>query len=246
MKTFSRTCPVCASVFEVNINRLKFAPQATCSRDCSYKIRCAGMRKAELVSCSSCGKQVMRPPSQQKAKHGASYCSRACHYAGRSAGMTKRIVTKPYQYTEEAKAALIASSCRPRGQRRFHPTTCTNCGITFDDKSDGRERKSGLCFCTLACCNSFRKGKHNPAWRGGHPKYYGPDWSRVRREARERDNHTCRRCGRNPKPRRPDVHHIRPVGSFADPNEAHFLANVISLCHPCHMFVEWNGMDFEV
>ena len=44
---------------------------------------------------------------------------------------------------------------------------------------------------------------------------------------------------------KPDVHHIQPVGTFEDPEKANFLANVVSLCHPCHMYVEWHGLDFD-
>jgi 5-methylcytosine-specific restriction endonuclease McrA len=86
----------------------------------------------------------------------------------------------------------------------------------------------------------------NHFWRGGHEKYYGPTWQSARRAARERDDFTCRRCGKVMKPphRLPDVHHIKPFKTFTNSEEANVLDNLISLCHRCHGYVEWNGIDF--
>jgi predicted HNH restriction endonuclease len=46
------------------------------------------------------------------------------------------------------------------------------------------------------------------------------------------------------KGRAPDVHHIKAIGSFATTEEANHLGNLVCLCHSCHMYVEWHGMDF--
>ena len=174
----------------------------------------------------------MQRPSAKKSKHGHDFCSRACHYKGRGMGLVKRVVTTPYTYTEESKARLREASSKPKGQRAFHPTLCLHCGKTFDDPNDGRRRKSGLTFCSLACCNSYRKGDKSP------------DWRPLQRAVRERDEYTCQRCGTKPDGRDPDVHHIRPVSSFENVNDANTPENLVTLCHPCHMYVEWNGMDF--
>lgn len=197
------------------------------------------------MACAVCGTPFTRSPSHRKSKHGYDFCSRACHYKGRGLGFVKRVVTAPYVYTEESKARMREASSKPKGQRAFHPTVCLKCGKIFDDPNDGRTRKSGMTFCSLKCCNTYRSGESNPAWRGGHSEYYGPSWRRLRREARVRDDYTCRRCAKVMKTgRAPDVHHIQPVGSFPNPEEANTLGNLVSLCHPCHMHVEWHGMDF--
>lgn len=239
-----RGCPVCASRYLADPKRLKRGRQTTCSRACSYKRRnLQKVRSAHDKPCPVCGHSVLRSASKLKSKHGSVFCSRNCHYKGRSLGLTKRIVTKPYTYTPEGKAALLAASRKPKGKRRHHYLTCLNCLKVFDDLNRGRKRRSGMIFCSLSCCNAYRKGASNPSWRGGHPEYYGPDWRKVRREVRERDGHMCLRCGAATQ-KWPDVHHIVPVSSFENPNDAHFLDNVVSLCHPCHMFVEWRGIDF--
>jgi hypothetical protein len=154
-------------------------------------------------------------------------------------------VVKPYTYTPESKASMLAASRKPKGKRTKHKITCANCGTVKHDPSYGRERVSGLAFCSLACCNAYRVGENNPAWRGGHDKYYGPSWRPARRAARKRDGHRCRRCGAISE-RAVDVHHVVPFNTFTSHEEANRLVNLVSLCHPCHMLVEWHGIDFAL
>jgi 5-methylcytosine-specific restriction endonuclease McrA len=246
MKTITRKCPACGNDYQADPERLKHGRQLTCSRKCSYIARAAKLSKQLDFVCPVCSKPFTRPPStSDRSKHGSVFCSRKCHYDGRSLGLTKRVVKRPYTYTPDGKARLIASVSTPKGQRRFHPTTCSYCDRSFDDKSDGRNRKSGKAYCSLECCNAHRTGENNPAWRGGHPEYYGSEWRAARRAARKRDGKCCRRCGKMTS-RALDVHHIVPVGSFKNPNDAHFLSNLVCLCHRCHMIVEWNGIDFPL
>lgn len=37
----------------------------------------------------------------------------------------------------------------------------------------------------------------------------------------------------------PDVHHIKPVRDFDEPQEAHEMTNLITLCKRCHTSAEW-------
>jgi hypothetical protein len=243
------TCEVCSKAFETRKILTKDRSVRFCSRACFYaRIAIEKQERTLHLKCGTCGAPVDKSPSQFAiAKHGAVFCSRECHYKGRSIGVTKRVVTKPYTYTPEGKAAMRASSNKPRGQRAFHPTICVNCSIEFDDPNDGRDRTSGLHFCSLKCCNDYRKGDKNPAWRGGHPTYYGPDWRRIRRAARVRDSHKCRRCAVPSLPGKyHDVHHIKPVSTFENVNDANTMDNVVTLCHSCHMLVEWRGIDFDM
>ena len=43
-----------------------------------------------------------------------------------------------------------------------------------------------------------------------------------------------------------DVHHIRPVSDFDNPDDSNYVENLVTLCHDCHMLVEWNGIDFSL
>lgn len=239
-----RTCPVCGTLYEADPQRLKFGRQTTCSKKCSYSFRSQKLITSEKITCANCGKTFTRCPSHIRSKHKLHYCSPECKYQAERIGLIPHEISKKYTYTEESKARLIEAARRPKGKRVFHPLTCLNCGKDFEDPWWGRARKSGMTFCSLTCCNLYRRGDKNPAWRGGHPEYYGPNWRSIRRAVRERDNYTYQRCGKKEK-RAPDVHHIQPIGSFPKPELGNTPDNLVSLCHPCHMLVEWNGMDFS-
>jgi hypothetical protein len=70
----------------------------------------------------------------------------------------------------------------------------------------------------------------------------------LQRLARKLDDYLCQRCEvpQSELGRALDVHHIKPVSSFVNVNDANFIENVVSLCHDCHMLVEWNGIDFDL
>jgi len=81
-------------------------------------------------------------------------------------------------------------------------------------------------------------GADNPAWRGGtaeetyqnHPSRKNThQWRKITTIVHERDHGQCVLCG---KTERLDVHHVD--GNLL--NNA--IANLVSLCHRCHMQVE--------
>ncbi len=70
----------------------------------------------------------------------------------------------------------------------------------------------------------------------------GPNWTEMRRRARERDGYRCRHCGAPEREdREHDVHHLRPFRDFGyAPGEndhyllANELSNLVTLCRACH------------
>lgn len=69
-------------------------------------------------------------------------------------------------------------------------------------------------------------------------KGYGPNWPAAKKAALERDNYTCQKCGSH---YRVSVHHRRKIAWFVnsltgevDYIAANDLANLITLCQPCH------------
>ncbi|MBE7550588.1 MAG: DUF1998 domain-containing protein [Anaerolineales bacterium] len=70
------------------------------------------------------------------------------------------------------------------------------------------------------------------------PNNYGPNWSKQRRLARARDGYRCQMCGAPEQGREHDVHHKIPFRTFASYEQANQLANLITLCHPCHRRAE--------
>lgn len=89
-------------------------------------------------------------------------------------------------------------------------------------------------------------GPEHPLWKGGRPRYYGENWGEMRQKAIERDGGECRVCGINREEHREQhgddiqVHHIRPIMEFDEPEDANTLDNLITLCRPDHM--KWEGI----
>jgi uncharacterized protein YjcR len=94
-------------------------------------------------------------------------------------------------------------------------------------------------------------GEDNPMWKGGSADYYGPSWHSARREARERDDYTCQRCGMTDAEHTAQygqalhVHHIEPFRTFDDHTKANRLENLITLCRDCHTELEGLPIDFH-
>ncbi|MEE9215634.1 MAG: HNH endonuclease [Thermodesulfobacteriota bacterium] len=126
--------------------------------------------------------------------------------------------------------------------------TCETCGKECFINRAQMTKARKLRFCSQTCANIGNRGEGNPAWRGGHKKYYGKDWRPLQRLARKLDDNTCQRCGITKKQinRNLDVHHLNPVVTFENPNDANYIENVVTLCHPCHSTVEWNIIDFTL
>lgn len=87
-------------------------------------------------------------------------------------------------------------------------------------------------------------GEMNSNWKGGYEPYYGKNWYKQRRAARERDGYECVVCGMPDEEHeskfgwRLEVHHIVPVREFDEPEDANRLENLITLCRPHHQMYE--------
>lgn len=103
-------------------------------------------------------------------------------------------------------------------------------------------------FCSRECLADWmsenRSGKDHHQWLEGSRSYTGKWWS-VRREVLQRDDYRCQYCGKESDEigRNPDVHHIVPLKTFDDPQDAHTLDNLISLCPTCHRNAEYGNIE---
>lgn len=70
------------------------------------------------------------------------------------------------------------------------------------------------------------------------PNQYGPRWESIRRLVRARDQFTCQVCGAVEQGAAHHVHHIVPFRNFQNPEQAHRLDNLITLCPGCHQRAE--------
>jgi len=125
---------------------------------------------------------------------------------------------------------------------------CDNCGEVFHVQPHRKEVGWGR-FCDNECYYEWLSddlsGNGNPNWSGGYKDYYGPDWPRQRRRARDRDDHTCQACGIHEDDVETElsVHHIRPFRMFDSHEVANELNNLITLCRECH--AKWEGIPLR-
>lgn len=144
--------------------------------------------------------------------------------------------------SQARRRRYCSRACDPHFNVRKLELECELCGEAFRVHPSRPSPR----FCSEACrrkwfASEFR-GEKSPQWRGGAIDYYGPNWKRQRRLARQRDGHQCQGCGITSLRlgRKMAVHHIVPFREFGAENylKANALDNLISLCPTCHMTVE--------
>ncbi|MFO7897297.1 MAG: DEAD/DEAH box helicase [Candidatus Cloacimonadales bacterium] len=67
---------------------------------------------------------------------------------------------------------------------------------------------------------------------------YGSKWPQISQQIRERDQHRCQHCGIVETGKAFDVHHLKPLRSFASLQQANQAENLITLCSSCHRKAE--------
>lgn len=243
-----RICPVCKTEYQAKKGRLKYGRETTCSRKCSYRLRHQIITKGKEYTCIICKSTFFRSPSHLKSEF--LFCSRNCHYRGRHLGYVKRIVVHPYNITEETRQKWKQLGMVRRGIWHKPPIqwTCLNCRKRCIINRGNVVKARRFKFCSNKCVGEYQRGKNNPQWKGGYKKYYGRDWFWIRRLARKLDHNTCQRCGilKEKYGRYLDVHHLKPVSSFQNINNANYIENVVTLCHECHMKTENGLIDYQL
>ena len=220
-------CQECGKKFYRLECEIKRGRGKYCSRECANKAHSKRMSggnnplwkpKVKKI-CEWCGKEYYVKPSRaSKSK----YCSMECQRKAFG-----------YNHRGENNPAYSQVKC-----------VCEWCGKEFYVHAYRAETAR---FCSRECnaeYNKTRTGDKNPAWNGGYKGYYGENWHEQRRKALERDEHTCQICGAKENGRQHDVHHIIPFREFGRERykEANDLSNLITLCKPCHIQAEHNGL----
>jgi 5-methylcytosine-specific restriction endonuclease McrA len=236
-------CGWCGSSLQFPPSVVRRNPMKFCDRACMGRWMSANRTGANSTLwnggtvrsvCDRCGKETERPKSQAHRP----FCGRECQRLWRIEHGENQGPNNPFW--RGGKLALI----------------CDWCGSTFlRNRSAFQDRN----FCNAKCMGKWasqhRVGEHNPRWKGGCIRYYGPNWNEQQRLARQRDKHICRVCGvRQKKIRRAlSVHHIKPFREFSyipGQNDNYMLANeltnLITLCERCHKRVEHGKVAIQL
>lgn len=173
-----------------------------------------------------------------------------------------------FRYYESEKRGLYCPDCvndeswrtipdvrgdkNPRWSGGKRELECEVCGESV--RRYPSEISSEAIVCSEECrrswlSESFAESGH-PNWKGGGNGSYGKGWNAMRRRALERDGYECVVCSKSKEEigRNPDVHHIVPVRAFVESDDhektdAHFLANLASLCISCHRKAEFGKIS---
>lgn len=192
------------------------------------------------------------------------------NYSGGKDTTECEICGSTFDYYPSEKPGLYCSTCVEEEEWRYTPDVegknhprwsggereleCEECGATFTRRRSFSDSDHVLCSdeCQYAWLSEAFTGEGHPNWEGGTEANYGRGWTRVRRQALERDDHECVICGtgREDLGRNPDVHHIVPVRAFVETPataeaDAHYLENVVSLCPACHRKAEFGYVARE-
>ena len=204
----TRSCPICDQNYETTQHH---GGRKYCSSKCVRKAQSIRQRNRPSTKitliCESCGRTYQRSPCRQKDGE-HHFCSPKCRGTYQtSQGIVKR--------------------------------ACAVCSKPYS-VSKAQIKLRGSKYCSRKCMNLSlsvnRRAENNPNWHGG-PVEYGSNWSFQRKQARKRDNYTCRNC--DVKRRGLDVHHIIPIRFFEnDFDSANDLSNLITLCRQCHKTIE--------
>ena len=232
-----------------------------------------------IVFCENCGKELKRKPSRVK-KHPLQFCNMKCmgeyqsnnpdSWCNRSGvlGNPEKVQFIKDHYLEMTDKELgphIGLGEVRTQQVRLHlglkknvgvQVICDYCGNEFK-RQPAIAKANERDFCNRECFLAWQKvawpfvGPNHPHWKGGYWPYYGKNWTRQRRKARKRDNHTCRHCSLTETElgQQLDVHHLIAFRQFLEEanndvevaaKNANRLGNLLCLCRSCHMALEGN------
>jgi len=188
--------------------------------------------KSHKVRCFICGKKLIRKRRDFE-RFKRFYCSPDCRSKRQSS-----LVGKVSPHWEGGDVTVKCAQCGKPLKRR---------------KSVVEKSKTGRFFCDQKCAGIWKAdnlvGSLVYNWKGGYDGYYGPNWPKQKRAALERDNKSCKICGKTQRQlgKNPDAHHIIPFEEFTIENyiEANKLSNLICFCGSCHSKVHNGTIKFR-
>lgn len=243
----SHECPTCERAFDSKNGMKVHHVQA-------HDESISGVEK----NCQFCGDSYRVAECREDI---SKYCSAECRVEGAvkvdKLEKTCEVCGSEFSCLPSEDYKTCSSECKgelmSEIQRERVSIDCEWCSDTFEimEYRLGRAR-----FCSRECFGEWKSeawsGENSVHWKGGHEKYYGPNWYSQRERAIERDSHKCRDCGLCEDDHIElydegiHVHHITPIREFktdqgVDYERANDLDNLITLCQRCHLD-KWEKM----
>lgn len=216
-----KTCEYCNSNFQTKDKRKR-----TCSRSCSGKLGHKNS-KVTTTSCKFCEKEFQIQYS--KIDHKGNYCSDTCREQGATVFQIECHNCKNLFSSKRKEYKYCSEACKLENQQKqLIDLTCFCCKKSFQRPSFTVQKdKKDRVFCSTKC--------RDKNFSRENPSRYGSRWSRIREKYVKKHNHTCEICGSiNKEKYGLEVHHIKPINTFSNVDEANTEDNLMVLCISCH------------
>lgn len=131
-------------------------------------------------------------------------------------------------YTAKTATKTCSDICAIKYRQSLtRSEVCFTCGKKFKRATSTFASNKKRYFCSKQC-NERNYGREN-RFR------YGKNWTYMRNVRVFIDKRRCVKCGTREQL---EVHHFIPIKKFENPDDAHYLNNLITLCRTCHKIVE--------
>lgn len=221
------------------VNRSDIRLNNYCSIECRTKAnsgeKSVHYKDAKVQEeCVICGESFSYYHSRDRTDNGTpQFCSNSCMATGFSDG----------RFSKENNPSWNGGKAK---------LECVQCGEEYEVTPAVKDSSS---YCSYQCRSKYfsenMTGSNSPAWSehniGSH--YYGANWNDIRQKVLQRDNGCCVICGRGEEElgQSPDVHHIKPLRRYDNPEDANELDNLVTLCRKHHGIIEnWCVVPLDV
>jgi 5-methylcytosine-specific restriction endonuclease McrA len=235
-----KTCKDCGKTFYIQPSKAsRYSRCPTCQLN--------GKHPPVTLICKTCGQAFVVKYHLKDIQH---FCSAVCRWNAytrkpkqirmdlrRGQHIYNKVCLEcgKHYKTLVQKSIYCCLLCVHESQKRDN-FTCAYCGVSFFPALRKAHIKGKLRFCSRQCKAKYFSGENHPGYVADKcdPDDRGVGWDNLSESIRQRDNHTCQRCGQQQTIRLLDVHHIEPYRLTRNNHPD----NLITLCASCHKVVE--------
>jgi hypothetical protein len=214
-------CDNCGDTVRKKPNRIKNWDNHFCGNECRFEYKRGENHHQHnriTVICDNCGDETEKRPCRVERSE-KNFCNMSCRN----------------EFYE--KSGMWSGESSPSWTGGKETSVCKQCNSTYEHVKS-RDSK----FCSRSCKGDWMSknmiGEDHPRWKNTnntHYKYYGHTWRDKREKIISLDNCKCQECGSGENLL---VHHVIPLRTFDNVNDAHYKENLVTLCWHCHGKIE--------